>query len=56
MLSFQRRNLEATLKRMEESINKNLDVKVLPNLKQVTPDQVSLVKNGQDGKSFLQDS
>ncbi|VIO93453.1 Uncharacterized protein BM_BM6653 [Brugia malayi] len=42
---FQRNNLKTTLKRLEDSINKNLDVKVLPGLKQITSDQASLIKN-----------
>lgn len=48
--SFKKHNLKITLKRLEDSINKNLDVKVLPGLKQITSDQASLIKNGQDGK------
>lgn len=50
---FQRNNLKTTLKRLEDSINKNLDVKVLPGLKQITSDQASLIKNGQDERRKL---
>uniref|UniRef100_A0A182EIJ1 DNA topoisomerase n=2 Tax=Onchocerca ochengi TaxID=42157 RepID=A0A182EIJ1_ONCOC len=51
--SFQGHNLKTTLKRLEDDINKNLDVKVLPGLKQITSDQASLIKIGQDEKRKL---
>uniref|UniRef100_A0A915PLF3 DNA topoisomerase n=1 Tax=Setaria digitata TaxID=48799 RepID=A0A915PLF3_9BILA len=54
ILSFRRDSLEATLKHLEECINKDPDVKVLPGLKQITSVQASLIKNGQDGKRFQQ--
>ncbi|CAG9529827.1 unnamed protein product [Cercopithifilaria johnstoni] len=53
VFSFQRYNLKTTLKRLEDSINKNRDVKVLPGLKQITSDQVSLIKNGQEQRRKL---
>ncbi|EJD75499.1 hypothetical protein, variant [Loa loa] len=53
IFSFQRHNLKTTLKRMEDSINKSLDVKVVPGLKQITSDQASLIKNGQDERRKL---
>lgn len=44
--------MKTTLKRLEDTINKDLDVKVLPGLKQITSDQASLIKNVQDGERF----
>ncbi|OZC05807.1 TIGR01213 family protein [Onchocerca flexuosa] len=51
--SFHGHNLKTTLKRLEDDINKNLDVKVLPGLKQITSDQASLIKIGQDERRKL---
>ncbi|VDK79922.1 unnamed protein product [Litomosoides sigmodontis] len=53
VFSFKRYNLTTTLKRLEDAINKNLDVKVLPGLKQITSDQASLIKNVQDERRKL---
>ncbi|MCP9262062.1 hypothetical protein DINM_005358 [Dirofilaria immitis] len=53
IFSFQKHNSKTTLKRLEDNINKNHDVKVLPGLKQITSNQASLIKNGQDERRKL---
>ncbi|VDN27248.1 unnamed protein product [Gongylonema pulchrum] len=51
--SFRRDHLQATLKRMENCINKNTDVRVVPGLRRISAEQSSFVKNDQDEKQKL---
>lgn len=50
---FRRDMLRATLQHLEDKVNKNCDVKVLPGLKRITSEQASLIKIGQDEKRKL---
>lgn len=53
LLSFRSDQLQTTLQRLEDTINRNVDVKVLPGLQRITPEQAASIKNGQDGESVF---